>query len=105
MKVRSRQYYFSNYYKVSNGIYNSYWLGKLSNVFMFSGNKKTIDTAIKNTFSFLKLKYNVSPLEIILEGLEKIKPVFSLKYVTIAGKRREFPKLLSKHKQFQMSVA
>jgi ribosomal protein S7 len=75
------------------------------NANMRSGNKKTISAAFNQVFVFLKLKHKMLPIENILEGLEKIKPLFNLGYVTIAGKKREFPKFLSKYKQLQLAVS
>jgi ribosomal protein S7 len=39
-----------------------------------------------------------------LLNIEKIKPTFKLKSVTIAGKKRDFPVLLSSEKQRSYAV-
>jgi ribosomal protein S7 len=72
---------------------------------MKSGQKKSVSRTFIQVFNFLKRKHKLLPVESLLECLEKIKPIFSLGYVTIAGKRREFPKFLSKHKQLQLATA
>jgi ribosomal protein S7 len=71
---------------------------------MVAGNKKTINRALIITFQLLKMRYAANPLEIVLESLEKIKPVFAVGYVMKSGKRREFPKFLSKQRQLQLSI-
>ena len=43
-------------------------------------------------------------LHIFLFKLEKIKPTFKLKSVTIAGKKKDFPVLLSPEKQRNRAV-
>jgi len=52
----------------------------------------------------MKLHLDVLALEVLLEKMEKIKPTFKLKSVTIAGKKREFPVFLAPEKQRNRAI-
>jgi len=93
-----------NFYRSVDGHYNSFWLGKLANSFVSEGLKHTIEKELTKTYMFTKLHLNVSTFHIFLLKLEKIKPTFKLKSVTIAGKKKDFPVLLPPEKQRNRAV-
>jgi ribosomal protein S7 len=93
-----------NFYRSVDGHYNSFWLGKLTNSFVSEGLKHTIEKELTKTYMFTKLHLNVSTFHIFLLKLEKIKPTFKLKSVTIAGKKKDFPVLLPPEKQRNRAV-
>jgi ribosomal protein S7 len=93
------KHYYKQYYSYLEGHYNSYWLGKLVLGFMSKGSYKLVEKEFKQTYIVLKLKYNVLALNVILETIEKIKPFFMLKFRMVAGKKKEFPVLLTEQKQ------
>jgi ribosomal protein S7 len=101
---KQKPLFYQNYYKIAEGRYSSYWLGKLINNFMFSGHKKTIMKNLDYTYLIIKLRYRRSPVVFILSALQKIRPLFKLKHVIIAGKRREFPSFLERSKQVNVSI-
>jgi ribosomal protein S7 len=104
MKMEKKSFYYRDFYRNADGYYASYWAGKFTNTLMKSGSKHTIERELQNTYVYLKLQYNNIPLEFLLESLEKIKPVFNLKHVIIAGKRKEFPVYLESSKQLRLSI-
>lgn len=99
MKNKSNLEYYKDFYRTLDGHYGSYWTGKLTNAFILEGRKHTVTKELTKTYTFTKLHLNTVTLYTILAKLEKIKPTFKLKSVTIAGKKRDFPVLLSPDKQ------
>jgi ribosomal protein S7 len=72
---------------------------------MRAGNKKTVNRALSAMFKLLKMRYFVNPLEIVLESLEKVKPIFGVGRARKSRKVvREFPVFLSKQQQFQLVI-
>lgn len=88
----------------SEGFHSSYWLGKLLNSFITSGHKKTVQLELKKIIIYTKIHYRTSFLDILLLVLDKIKPVFKLNFITIAGKKKEYPVYLIPVKQYKTSV-
>lgn len=101
---KNNQNYYKDFYKSLDGHYNSYWVGKFTNAFVKKGHKHTIEKELTKTFTFTKLHLNALTLHVLLLNIEKIKPTFKLKSVTIAGKKRDFPVLLSSEKQRSYAV-
>jgi ribosomal protein S7 len=54
MRFLPGSYYQKTYYRISEGIYGSYWLGKLVNGLMLSGKKKLLDRHFVHACLFLK---------------------------------------------------
>ena len=104
MRFLSGTYYQKTYYRISDGTYNSYWLGKLSNSLMISGKKKTLDRHFMKAFLFLKWHQTINPVDSFLESLDFVKPVFNSHYIILRGQKKEFPTLLPKDKQFRLTV-
>jgi ribosomal protein S7 len=96
---------FKDYYWKVDGVYGSYWLGKFINNFIVNGKKQLIDKEFKTIFIYIKLYFNVIILNILLEKMEKTKPLFGFKYILKAGKRLEFPIFLSSLKQRSKAVS
>jgi ribosomal protein S7 len=104
MRFLSGTSYSLTYYRYADGVYNSYWLGKLVNLLMTSGQKKLVERNLLKACVFLKWQDNVNPLDFFLESLETTKPTFSVKYIILRGQKKEFPVLLSKDKQFRLTM-
>jgi ribosomal protein S7 len=68
------------------------------------GHKNLVDNELNKVYLFMKLHLNVLALEVLLEKMEKTKPTFKLKSVTIAGKKREFPVFLAPEKQRSRAI-
>lgn len=95
---------YQKYYKINDGIYSSFWFGKFINLQMRSGFKLTILKEIERAVNLLKISTKLSPLELYLTNLQYIKPLFSIRSITIKGRKREFPLYLTPAKQLQLSV-
>lgn len=104
IKSKNNQNHHKNFYRSAEGYYNSYWLGKLTNAFVSEGLKHTVEKELSKSYIFTKLHLNTVTFYIFLLKLEKIKPTFKLKSVTIAGKKKDFPVLLSPEKQRSRAV-
>lgn len=96
--------YNQDLYRTIDGHYNSYWAGKFTNSFVQEGHKLLVDNELNKAYLYMKLHLNVLAIEVLLEKMEKIKPTFKLKSVTIAGKKREFPVFLSPEKQRSRAI-
>lgn len=104
MILKTNNFHIKTFYRTADGLYSSYWSGKFINSFMHGGNKQTIEVALKQTYASIKFYYRVAPVDLLLESLERIKPLFGMGYVVVAGKRREFPYLLAEDRQFNFAV-
>lgn len=102
--TKNNKNYYKDFYKSLDGHYNSYWVGKFTNAFVKQGRKHTVEKELVKSFTFTKLYLNTLTLHVLLLNIEKIKPMFKLKSVTIAGKKREFPVLLSSEKQRSRAI-
>jgi hypothetical protein len=80
------------HYAVADGVYYSYWVGKLISMLLRKGNKKIVAKHVYQAFAFLKYALNSSPLIILLEILDKIKPTFRLRnYIVRRVIIKEYP--------------
>lgn len=104
MRFLPGSYYQKTYYNISEGVYGSYWLGKLVNGLILSGKKKLLDRHFITAYMFLKWQHSTNPVDSFLESLEYVKPVFNSHYIILRGQKKEFPTLLSKDKQFRLTV-
>lgn len=104
IQSKSKQSQYKVFYRSAEGHYNSFWLGKLTNAFTTEGLKHTIEKELSKSFIFIKLYLNKLTSQIFLLKLEKLKPTFKLKSVTVAGKKKDFPVLLPPEKQRSRAV-
>lgn len=104
MRNQTKQFYNKDFYRVIDGQYSSYWAGKFVNSFMTNGHKDLVERELNRVYLHMKLNLNVLALEIILEKIEKIKPTFKLRAVTVGGKKREFPTFLPPEKQRNSAI-
>jgi ribosomal protein S7 len=74
-RVNSNIYYLRSV----EGVYFSYWVGRLATMFMREGKKKRTMWSIYKALLLLKFQYNKSPLLILYEILESVKPIFLLR--------------------------
>jgi ribosomal protein S7 len=79
-------------------------MGKLINVLINKGHRQTVEREVKLACKYLKIQFKVIPLELLLEGIEKVKPVFGIDYVTVGGRKKEFPVFLGPEHQRGLSV-
>ena len=104
MKNFEKKSFYKNFYWIIDGLYKSYWLGKFVNNFIINGKKLLIDKEFNFISIYLKLYFNIIILDILLEKIEKIKPIFGFKYILKAGKKQEFPIFLVDSKQRAKAV-
>lgn len=104
MRFLSGSYYQKTYYRIAEGMYGSYWLGKLANGLIQSGKKKLVDRHFVQACMFLKWQHSINPVDSFLESLDYIKPVFNSHYIILRGQKKEFPALLPKDKQFRLTI-
>lgn len=104
MKLQKKLFHNKDFYRVIDGYYSSYWAGKFTNSFIQEGHKVLVEKELNKVYLYLKLHLKIMALEVLLEKIEKIKPTFKLKSVTIAGKKRDFPVFLSPEKQRSRAI-
>jgi ribosomal protein S7 len=102
------------FYQKVDSIYKSYWFGKLLNSFIKNGKKALAFKKIYTSLIALKYINQINPLLFILETLEKIKLIFNLKIwhfkrrrnkgKKVQQKEKHFPMLISKKKQYLISL-
>lgn len=93
-------------FRTSDGLYQSYWSGKLSSILMNNGHRGRIDRGMKDAYIYVKISSGAFPLEWHLESLEIIKPLFTTKS-RVASKRRkkrEYPIFLEPSKRLRLAT-
>jgi ribosomal protein S7 len=86
------------------GVYSSYWVGKLINSLFYKGNKKTAAKHVYRAFAVVKYAQLVNPLVALLEILDKVKPTFRLRnYVMRRVIIKEFPSV--EHHRYHVLTA
>jgi len=95
-------------YKVStlyyNGVYSSYWVNKLGNIFIKKGKKAKIIKYINFSLIQIKLSYHTNPLIFLFEIIENIKPLFKLEN-TFPGKTAVvYPKVVNLNKRYSIVI-
>lgn len=73
-----------------NPFYNSYWISRFLNKFIYGGNKLIAEKAVYKAFEHIQYKNNVFANTILLNGLEILKPIVGIaKFFKLRGKRRK----------------
>jgi hypothetical protein len=85
-------------------VYFSFWGGKVVNSFIKHGQKQLIEQKFKHIYYYLKMVYKILPIEMILEGIERIKPLFVGHYILRYGQKEEYPRYLGPFKQRQTAI-
>lgn len=94
-----------NFFKFADGIYTSYWLGRLTNMFVIKGKKKKLAKSMQQALTMLKFKYQAMPLLILYELLEKLKPVFLLrKYKIRRTQLVEYPYVAKNSRRYMKAL-
>jgi len=96
--------YYKNLYKYMDGSHNSYWLGKLTNGFIKKGRKVTIEIQVLRLFAYTKLYFNHNLLELLLDSIERVKPVLKIGSYVRSGKRLEYPLFLKPEKRRRVAL-
>jgi ribosomal protein S7 len=90
--------YYNEYIRISDGIYNSFWIGKMINKFVKNGKKSIIENRFEKIYTYIKVSLCINFNVFVLERLERIRPIFKLKSKLVAGKSKEYPVLLNQDK-------
>lgn len=90
------------------GIFNSKWLSKFINCWFFKGEKFKIEKLIYESFFYLKKKFNVNGLLLLLEVLEQLKPWIGLKLHRSTNQRKSqiqaHPVILTSNIQYRKAI-
>jgi len=100
---RSSKSYYSIFHSNLDGIYSSFWIGKLNNLLTKEGKLSLVENQI-NAIYFYSKTQKIAPASLILESLLKVKPIFSLSSLVVHGKEQQTPTLLNQHKQLQLAT-
>ena len=94
-----------DFYNVVDGVYTSYWVGKLISTLQREGKKKTIAKHYYKAVTTLKLTFRVNPLLLFLETLDKVKPTFRLRNrILRRGIIKEYPIVVLRPRQLILAV-
>jgi len=94
-----------DFYNVVDGVYTSYWAGKLISTLQRDGKKKTIAKYFYKAAGILKLSLGTSPLLLLLETLDKIKPTFRLRNRIVRRSIiKEYPIVVLRPRQLILAV-
>jgi ribosomal protein S7 len=102
MKIEVRRH--NELYNISDGLYSSYWAGKFVNSFIKAGNKGSSSKQIELILLGLKRKNNIHPLKLLLEGLERFRPIFNIGVIMLRGRKRYFPVVINKNKRTKLAL-
>lgn len=98
MKIRENSLYYKEFYRIIDGSYNSFWVGKLLNKFVKKGQKLTVENKFKKAYYFSKLHLNKNFHNLFLEKIERVRPIFKIKSKLIAGTLKDYPVIINKDK-------
>jgi len=104
MKISNKKFYYREYYKIIDGVYNSFWIGKFINKFIQNGKKILVESTFKKVFIYFKVSIKKNFYIYLLEKIEKIRSLFKIKSKLIAGKLREYPVLLDMSKSRSYAI-
>jgi hypothetical protein len=74
-------------------------------MFIRFGEKQKAENNISKSFNYLKLDTFIFPLRFLFGVFEKVKSLFILSPIRIAGRIEHYPVYLSKKKQIQYALA
>ncbi len=94
-----------DFYNAMEGVYSSYWAGKLISTLQLSGKRKTVARHFYKAAAVLKLSLGSNPLLLLLEILDKIKPTFRLRnYIVRRTIIKEYPIVVLRPRQLILAV-
>ena len=79
-------------------------MGKLVNGFIKEGKKHTVERQILNAFVHAKTQINHNALEVLLDSIERVKPILNLGSYVKSGKKIEYPVLLKSEKRRRIAL-
>lgn len=81
-----------NFYRAVDGVYFSYWFGKLINTLQKNGKKSKISSKLYGGMLLYKYTSNSNPILAYFELLDRIKPIYKLRnYIARRGAIKKYP--------------
>jgi ribosomal protein S7 len=94
-----------NYRRIIDGLYRSYWVGKLTKSFIKQGKAQTIEKHFYSFFQLMYLEEKKKGSLVICEILDSIRPILGLRRKRVSRRRfNVYPYLLPKLKQYSLAV-
>jgi ribosomal protein S7 len=93
-----------DFYRTLDGVYGSYWTGKLISTLQREGKKKTVMRHFYRGAAMIKLSTGLSPLLLLLETLDKIKPTFRLRNRIRRTTIKEYPIVVLKPRRIILAI-
>ena len=93
-----------DFYNVIDGVYSSYWVGKLIAVLQKKGKKKIVTGSVYKAMAAIKLSTGTSPLLTLLETLDKVKPTFRLRNRVRRTTIKEYPIVVLRPRQLILAI-
>lgn len=90
--------------QTSKHCYDSYWLGKFSNLLMKSGHKLKADNLVEQLSLLTKVNNKFSFLHLFLKKLTILRPIFKMKFSMVRGKRKEYPVILNPRDRYKVAL-
>jgi len=87
-----------------DGLYSSYWTGRLINMLVKKGLKKAAAKRVYTAFLNLKMIQHVLPVLYLFEILDQIKPVFKLDNCFPGRTKVVFPRIVMRQKQYMVAL-
>lgn len=87
-----------------DGIYNSYWINKINNMFVKKGKKKLMNKHFYKCLLTIKFTNNINPLIYIFEIIDSIKPTFRLENSFPSKTAIVYPKIINAFKQYNIVI-
>lgn len=93
------------FFGTADGIYASYWVGKLISTLLHQGKKKIAARALYRAFTLIKYTLNINPLLLFLETLDRVRPTFRLRNRIVRRVViKEYPIVDHRSRQFMIAV-
>ena len=94
-----------NFFSALEGVYSSYWLGKLINMLLVQGKKKVATKHMHRSLVVIKYARTTNPLLLLLEIIDKIKPSFRLRnYIVRRVQVKEYPIVTFRSRQLIIAL-
>jgi ribosomal protein S7 len=92
------------YFSTLDGVYNSYWVGKLVSLFIQQGKKLRANKQVMVALLNIKLFYNSHPALYLFEILEQARPIFQLKNCFPRKTKIIYPALIIRNRQYMIAL-
>lgn len=87
-----------------DGVYTSYWVSKIGNMFIKKGKKKKTIKHFNKCLLQIKFNNNINPLIYIFEIIDNIKPTFKLEHSFPGKVPVVYPKTVKLNKRYNVAI-